>query len=140
MVHALLETWRVLRPGGKLVDLRPFADRWPVEVVVDGKDALAGRYDDSDKAADDAAADAAVVEILGQGWFNKESAESFELAYYWNSAEGLKTFLEDNWTGVGTIPEEVFSRIDRLENERSEVRIRRSMHIASYWKAKQPSR
>ena len=33
MVHALEEIRRVLLPGGILIDLRPLADRWRVEVV-----------------------------------------------------------------------------------------------------------
>ena len=33
MVHALSEVRRVLSPDGILIDLRPLADNWPVEVV-----------------------------------------------------------------------------------------------------------
>ncbi|HEY5268876.1 MAG TPA: hypothetical protein VII97_00945 [Anaerolineales bacterium] len=34
MVHALEEIQRVLAPGGTLLDLRPLADCWPVEIVL----------------------------------------------------------------------------------------------------------
>ena len=33
MGHALKEIWRVLTPGGSLIDLRPLAARSPVQVV-----------------------------------------------------------------------------------------------------------
>ena len=35
MVHALREAWRVLVPGGCLIDLRPLAKDPPLEVIVD---------------------------------------------------------------------------------------------------------
>ena len=53
MVHALREIWRVLAPEGVLLDLRPIADRWPIEVETFrrnvstvGESQAAGRVED----------------------------------------------------------------------------------------------
>ena len=37
MVHALKEIWRVLVLDGIMIDLRPFADNWPLAVVDGGQ-------------------------------------------------------------------------------------------------------
>ena len=37
MVHALKEGWRVLVPGGYLIDLRPRATDWPARTLTDDR-------------------------------------------------------------------------------------------------------
>jgi hypothetical protein len=43
MVHALRESWRVLVPGGSLIDLRPLSASSPVQVVTGNKIVPAGK-------------------------------------------------------------------------------------------------
>ncbi len=46
MGYALEEIQRVLAPGGTLLDLRPLANCWPVEIVLDDSPVETGRLTD----------------------------------------------------------------------------------------------
>jgi hypothetical protein len=68
MVHALNEIWRVLVPGGLLIDLRPVLDRWPIEVSSSGGNHEAGQVTDlPEPLADDEAANQAMTEATKLG-------------------------------------------------------------------------
>jgi hypothetical protein len=79
MVHALSEVHRVLTPGGVLIDLRPVADRWPVEVVTADQNWVAGQMEDLLQLSDDAASHEALAQAAQKGWFYQEAAQSFGL-------------------------------------------------------------
>ena len=64
MVHALEEIRRVLAPGSTLLDLRPLADRWPVEVLRGTRPLETGRLTDlATGLGDDRASNVAVEEV-----------------------------------------------------------------------------
>src|SRR4051795_8515819 len=100
MVHALAECWRVLTLGGLLIDLRPFAGNWPLEVVAGpGRPGgyppgiwPAGTLDDAQERPDDEAANAALAHAVRAGWFVKEHATTFEYAWYWDSLAELAAY------------------------------------------------
>jgi hypothetical protein len=65
MVHALREAWRVLRPGGLALDLRPATVHRRVRVVRGGQPQALGTMRES--MADGRAADRAVARMTGRG-------------------------------------------------------------------------
>ena len=78
MVHALNEIHRVLVGGSILIDLRPFADQSPVEVVSGRQTHLAGRLDQlPEDIANDEAANQAIAKAAEQGWFTLERKQFF---------------------------------------------------------------
>jgi len=136
-VHALAESWRVLEVGGRLIDLRPYSSGWPVEIVHRDTQVLAGPLDDSIGLGLDIASDNAVLEAVQRGWFEKENEGSFEYAYYWDSVDEMNEFVKENWRKSATVPDSVLSearRLVQLTGEQVQIRIRRTMLIASYRK------
>lgn len=93
MVHALKEAHRVLKPGGILIDLRPAAvhrrvglgegRRWqpvgPLHEVLD----------------DDHAANAAIAQVLREGYFRSERRTAFELDRVMDTTEDVREWLGD---------------------------------------------
>lgn len=77
MVHALAESWRILRVYGQLIDLRLLTSGWLVEVVGEGEAMLAGRLDDTLRVCHNIASDKATAEVVERGWFRQESREFF---------------------------------------------------------------
>lgn len=137
MVHALAECWRVLRVGGKLIDLRPHGSVWPVEIVSRDTRILAGQLDDKLGTSDDIASDIAVSEAVRRRWFEKENEEFFEYAYYWDTVDEMNSFIEVEWSDLAAVPDNVLSetrRLVQLTGERVQIRVRRTMLIASYRK------
>lgn len=137
MVHALAESWRVLKVGGRLIDLRPYASGRPVEIVSRDTQMLAGPLDDEIGLSVDIASDNAVLEAVQRGWFEKENEGSFEYAYYWHSVDEMNEFIQAKWCNSATVPDSVMSearRLVQLTAEQVQVRIRRTMLITSYRK------
>lgn len=67
MVHALSEAWRVLEPGGLLIDLRPAKVHRRVGVLRAGRFRLAGVARETFET--EAASNEAVVRVIGDGLF-----------------------------------------------------------------------
>jgi hypothetical protein len=137
MVHALAESCRVLKAGGRLVDLRPYSSGWPLEVVTPNTQMLAGPLDDTIGQSVDIASDTAVLEALQRGWFQAENKTSFQYTYYWDTVDDMHEYLEANWEESATVPDSVLSKARRLvqrANKPAQIRIRRTMSLASYRK------
>ena len=105
MVHALAESWRVLKVGGRLIDLRPYSSGWPLEIVHRDTEMLAGPLDDKMGVSVDVASDNAVLEAVQRGWFEKEHEGSFEYAweYQWDEVhnDGKRPY---QWMVPVTLP------------------------------------
>src|SRR5512139_4342521 len=98
MVHALEEIHRVLVPGGILLDLRPIADRWPIEIVQNGNPFETGRMTDLQAGIDaDLAANQAIEEIIRRGRFEKTKNVTFYLFDYWNDPDEMSKDLTERW-------------------------------------------
>jgi hypothetical protein len=98
---------------------------------------LAGPLDDSIGQSVDIASDNAVREAVQKGWFEVENQDAFEYAYYWDSVEGMHAFLEENWKESATVPGSLLAKARRLEELAAkpvQIRIRRTLLIASYGK------
>jgi hypothetical protein len=137
MVHALFEAWRVLRVAGRLVDLRPAALNWSVEVVTPAGATTAGQLDYSPFLPTEAAANAAIAEIIETGRFEPESEVLFQYNYYWDSVDGMADYIAEKWSDSAILPDSVRTEAGRLR-QRSPVpvqlRVIRTMHLASYRK------
>lgn len=96
MVHALEEIHRTLRPGALLVDLRPYHPYRPLELIDEGVVRELGRMEEGDGSLD-AASDAALSEVFQRGLFALESVGSFYRCSYWDTAEELREYVEENF-------------------------------------------
>jgi hypothetical protein len=107
MVHALSEIRRVLVTDGIMIDLRPVAGRWPIEVISGREVRETGRLqDDESLLADDAAAHHAMAEAANTGWFSQEREEFFPFYYSWDTPSELEEWIETEWQDFIALDEE----------------------------------
>ena len=112
MVHALSEIRRLLVPDGILIDLRPLADRWPIEVVSSREVKAAGRLTDLEIGLeDDRSANESMIQAKSQGWFLREQEEFFPFFYYWDSPNEMKEYMDESWSEYLTIDESTWKNI-----------------------------
>lgn len=98
-MHALDEVRRVLAPDGILIDLRPLADNWRVEVVSLREVKRTGRVEDLPVQTNgDVAANAAIQAAEKRGWFKREQDELFPLFYSWDTPSEMEEFVDDDWS------------------------------------------
>ena len=97
-MHALEEIRRVLVPDGILIDLRPLADNWRVEVVSLREVKRTGRVEDLPVQTNgDVSANEAMKEAEKRGWFKREQDELFPLFYSWDTPSEMEEFVDDDW-------------------------------------------
>lgn len=135
MVHALRECRRALTAGGLLLDLRPFAGNWPLEVVAGSRVWAAGTLDDSQEIPDDRAANAAMADVVRREWFRPEQATTFEFAWYWTSLAELEEYIAARWSTVMRLAGPVRAAVRRGLAEAgpgARVRFRRGMLLGRY--------
>ncbi len=93
MVHALGEVWRVLKPGGVLIDLRPEAEQSLVGVVQAGKFLQIGEtlisFDDF------MAADRALDQVIQRGRFKPGHSSRFLCTLIAPSYKQLRDWIHD---------------------------------------------
>ncbi len=135
MVHALKEIWRVLAPGGLLLDLRPYSASWPVEIVAGERVIRLGAVDDTLALPDDIAASKAMTQVVDDGWYSRERDGAFGYDWYWDTLDELRTHVEERWTPI-TVPDAVYRRGKRVVADLDGVRARVRLHmiIARYRK------
>jgi hypothetical protein len=99
MVHALAEIRRVLAPDGILIDIRPLADCWPVEVVSTRGFKETGRVDDLPEQVNaDIASNEAMKDVESRGWFIREQEEFFPFFYSWDTPNEMEEYIAEDWT------------------------------------------
>lgn len=98
MVDALREVYRVLAPDGILIDMRPFAENWRVEVVSSRGFQGTGWVDDLPAQVNgDIASNEAMREVEARRWFKREQEEFFSLFYSWDTPSEMEEFIDDDW-------------------------------------------
>lgn len=137
MVHALEEIRRVLVPDGILIDLRPLADNWRVEVVSLREVKRTGRVEDLPVQTDgDLAANKAMQAVEKRGWFKREQDELFPFFYSWDTPSEMEAFVDDDWSDFVGMEEDT-RRATRsawaVADGDSRVRVRVEIWIAR-WK------
>jgi hypothetical protein len=140
MVHALEEIHRVLEPEGILIDLRPLADNWRVEVVSLREVKRTGRVEDLPVQKNgDLAANAAMQVVEKRGWFKREQDELFPLFYSWDTPSEMEEFVDDDWSDFVGMEEDT-RRATRsawaVADGDSRVRVRVEIWIARWRKLK----
>ncbi len=112
MVHALEDVRRVLAPNGALLDLRPIAENWAVEVVSRRERRQAGRIADSpEDLQNDAAANETMRIAAERGWYRREAEGNFPFNYYWDSPDQMRDYVKEEWTDFAYLDEEVLRRV-----------------------------
>ena len=134
MVHALNQIRRALTPKGRMIDLRPLLDRWPVEVAWSGGFQEAGNATDlPGPLDDDAAANAAMAAASAN--FRGEREEVFPFYYYWDTPKEMQDYIAENWDDVIQVEEAVWANLRSLwatSNADARVRMRLKMLITHY--------
>ena len=137
MVHALERIWGALRPGGLLVDVRPVAARWPLEILADGQGIRAGRIDDSPNVVDDQAADVAIRTAVRRRFFRPTARATFPFDYIWDSVAEMSEYVTANWEGCAVLQSDLLARAYSLErgfHGEKRVRITMRMIMRTYLK------
>jgi hypothetical protein len=99
MVHALDEIRRVLTPDGILIDIRPLADRWRIEVESTREVKETGRVDDLPlQVNSDAASNEALKDVEARGWFRRAQEELFPFFYSWDMPSEMEEFIAEDWS------------------------------------------
>lgn len=99
MVDALSEIRRVLVPRGILIDMRPLADRWQVEVVSSRGSRESGRMEDlPEQVSGDVASNKTMQEVESRGWFERESEDFFPFFYSWDTPSEMEKFVDEDWS------------------------------------------
>ena len=140
MVHALEEIRRVLVPDGILIDLRPLADNWRVEVVSLREVKRTGRVVDlPEQTNGDVASNETMREVEKRGWFKREQEELFPFVYSWDTPSEMEEFVSEDWGDFIELEEDT-KRATRsawaIADGDSRVRIRMNILIARWKKNK----
>jgi len=143
MVHALDEIRSILIPDGILIDLRPLANRWRVEVFSARETCQTGAVTDLPLGLeDDAAANQAMSEGEHRRWFLRESEELFSIYYVWDRASEMEEWIDTEWEGFIGLGEET-RRATRsawaLGDADSRVRVEVKVLITRWRKLQPPS-
>jgi hypothetical protein len=137
MVHALDEIHRTLVRGGILIDLRPLADRWPVDVTSGREHHEVGRLSDLPAGlADDEAANRAVEESAARGWFAREREKTFPFFYYWDTPTEMCEYVTKEWEKFVELEEDVMKATKsawEIANADSRVGVRMKM-LMTRWR------
>ncbi|KXK14680.1 MAG: hypothetical protein UZ14_CFX002001105 [Chloroflexi bacterium OLB14] len=137
MVHALEEIYRVLKPNGMLIDLRPIEENWKAEVVTSTNYQTCGSLTALARGvADDEAANQAVGQVERRGLFIKEREEMFSYFYMWDTPSEMKEFMESEWEEFEKMEDDLYRKVGTAwatSNADANVRVR--VHILiSLWK------
>ncbi len=141
MVHALEQIWEALAPDGVLIDLRPVAARWPLDILAERRVLRAGRVDDSPNAPDDRAADAAIRAAVRRGLFRRVAQATFPFDYVWDSVTEMTEHVTTNWHDCAVLKPGLLKRAQRLEGEvpgETHVRITLRMILRTYHRLERP--
>ena len=133
MVYALSEARRALKPGGRLIDLRPTMRNRRVELELSSATLFIGEIDSASTFPDHVAANAALAEAQAAGEFRLEHQTTFHYLSDLDSLADLREFKRGLRRSV--MPASIFERIKALtadEGANFRIRIRREMLIARY--------
>jgi hypothetical protein len=94
MVHALKEIHHLLKPGGRLIDIHPFAEASLIEIH-QGQAIIFSEPVPTTSLDDIQQADNALAAVIQQGLFAVERASEFDFRIYAPSVSQLRDFLAE---------------------------------------------
>lgn len=140
MVHALSEIHRVLVPDGILIDLRPIADSWAIEVFSARETQETGHVTDLPLGLeDDEAANQAMRDAESKAWFKRANETFFHLHYVWDTASDMEQWIDDEWTDFLSLGDEARQATRSawaLGDADNRVRVRAKMLITRWMATK----
>lgn len=139
MVHALKESWRVLAAKGTLIDIRPRLGNMRLEALSEKGEMLAGLVDDSALVRDHEEVERTLAWGERQGLFAKEEERVFDYAYYWETLEDFRDYVDENWVNR-RVSRKLMRKARKIVAEaegRTRIRIRDERVIARYRKVTQ---
>ncbi len=137
MGHALKEIWRVLVPGGALLDMRPRAARWPLYVVADKQLHFAGLADNSPGSPIDVAANQSVAWFVDKGWFSQKRKTIIDYAWDWDTLDEFQGYVKAHWELEVLLPEHLVANMQQLltvAGNDAKVRVYLTVQLARYQK------
>lgn len=135
MVHALREIHRILKPNGKLIDLRPHIDNRQLWVELASATLFAGEIDSSATVNDHLVADRALQKVIDDGLLTLEHQTEFELFTDLDTVDDLLDYRNSLRSSI--LPDDVVQQVSNLtadETDDYRIRIRRMLTIARYRK------
>lgn len=133
MVRALSETRRVLKAGGRLIDLRPTVGNRKVELLLPDAKLFIGEIDSSSTFPDHVVADEAMRAAIADGLLDAEHIERFEVITDMDTVADLREFSRGLRQSV--MPDAMPGQVEALTADESAdyiIRTRREMLIARY--------
>jgi hypothetical protein len=94
MVHALEETWRLLKLDGVMVNILPVPEGYIIEVHHDGRILLSERQRET-CSEDVLRAEAAIKQVLERGLFVIGQEDEFEFRTYGSSVDEVRAYWEE---------------------------------------------
>lgn len=137
MVHALKEAWRVLKPHGTLVDVRPICGNFPLEIMTPAGYQSAGMIDGNPGKDLDIAANRAIRSVVLDRYFKRSRLEYFDFAYIWGTIKLMKKHFDEKWKGDIILHDEVMKQARDLYAKNRKfhrIRVRIRMKLVKYEK------
>lgn len=121
MVHALQETWRLLKPDGVLVNILPVPEGYFIEVQYDGEIPFSERKRET-LSEDVLRAETAINQVLDQGLFKKDKEDEFEFLTYSSSVSEVRGYWEEqNAYEVEAKAEDALAREEYIYAQAEEI-------------------
>ena len=97
----------MLVPEGILIDIRPLAERWQIEVMSARGVQPTGRVDDlPDQVNADVSSNEAMRQVESRGWFKREQEDFFPYFYSWDTPSEMEEFIADDWSDFIALSDE----------------------------------
>lgn len=113
MVHALENSWRLLKPDGRLIDIHPLEDPPPIEVHLAEEVILAGWLREINDYVEYVQADEALSQVIERGVFSLERRDTFLYKIHAETIWALRDYLAEN-NRDAYIDDAVLARADEL--------------------------
>jgi len=113
MVHALLETYRLLQPDGMLINIHDLPAPHRIEVHTPETVTKVGWLLDSEDFENEHSAYNALAQIVEDGYFILEDERDFGYNICVDDLDELQEWL-DEWWATAILPERTTQRIDEI--------------------------
>jgi len=132
MVHALKEIWRVLKPDGILIDLRPIRLNVTIDLVHGDEMELISVYSDEWRVAKDKAADDAITTVKSENLFTFQDSAPFEYVKYYDTGQEYIDYEAQRNPPI-IHPDDVVQQVKVADdNPGVMIRLGTAMHLTSY--------